>query len=353
VRDKLTKELTDKKVVKEMQTAFDTLKKQAAPKLILKKKDKAEDSDGVSDNGGPHSRQLVATYNGQTPLTREDFGEFLIARYGAEQIEFLVNRRIIDKECQAHNVSVTPQEIETALSEDLKKMGAIDLKVFQKDFLGPYNKNLYEWREDVIRPRLQMAKLCRDRVKANEDELRLAFEAEFGEKLEGRMILWPADQTKFALMEYTQLRDNPNAFEEKAKHQASGTLASRGGKIGPFGKHTLGNQELEQEAFKLHEGEMTTLIGTPEGNAVFKLEKRIPANTSVTLDSVREKLTKEVFERKVQMEMQTAFQALRESARVKVLLKDSTKPVDLVESTKKLLPHGPDKAPPEPTAAQH
>jgi parvulin-like peptidyl-prolyl isomerase len=352
VRDKLAKELTDKKVVKEMQTAFDSLKKQAAPKVILKKKEKAEDSDGVSEDGGPRSRQVVASYNGQTPITREDFGEFLIARYGTEQVEFLINRRIIDKECQAHSISVTPQDIETALSEDLKKLGAIDMKVFQKDFLGPYNKNLYEWREDVIRPRLQMAKLCRDRVKVNEDELRLAFEAEFGEKLEGRMVLWPAEQTKFALMEYTQLRDNPKAFEEKAKHQASGTLASRGGKIGPFGKHTLGNQDLEQEAFKLREGEMTTLIGTPEGNAVFKLEKRIPANTSITLDSVREKLTKEVFEKKVQMEMQTAFHTLRDSARVKVLLKDANKPVDLVESTKELLPKAPDKPDPE-KAAQH
>lgn len=287
------------------------------------------------------ARQVVAYYNGQTPITREEFGEFLIARHGAEQVECLINRLIIDKECQARGISVAPQEIETALKEDLKQMGSIDVKVFEKDYLGPYNKNLFEWKEDVIRPKLQMAKLCRDRIKVNEDELRIAYEAEYGEKLEGRMILWPAEQTKFALMEYTQLRDNPKTFEEKAKHQASSTLASHGGHIGPFGKRTLGNQELEQEAFKLREGEMTTLVGTTEGNAVFKLEKRIPANTAVTLDSVREKLTKEVFERKVQMEIQNACRLLRENARVKVLLKDSSKPVELVESTRELLPKAP------------
>jgi hypothetical protein len=329
------------------------LKKQAAPQIILKKKDKAEDADGMPNDGGPRARQVVATYNGRTPITREDFGEFLIARYGVEQVEFLVNRRVIDKECKARSVSVTPQEIEAALSEDLKKLGAIDLKVFQKDFLGPYNKNLYEWREDVIRPRLLMAKLCRDHVKVEEAELKMAYEAEFGEKLEGRMILWPADQTRFAMMEYTQLRDDPKTFEEKAKHQASGTLASKGGKIGPFGRHTLGNEELEQEAFKLHEREMTTLIGTPEGHAVFKLEKRLPANTSVTLDSVREKLTKEVFERKVQIEMQTAFRDLRAKANPRVLLKDSSKPADLVESTKKLLPDSSGKLKEDTPPAQH
>ena len=53
------------------------------------------------------------------------------------------------------------------------------------------------------------------------------------------------------------------------------------------------------------------------------------------------------------METQTAFRVLRDNARVKVLLKDSSKPVDLVESTKELLPKSPGKPEPEKTAAQH
>jgi parvulin-like peptidyl-prolyl isomerase len=337
VREKLVKQLLDKKVASEMQRAFQTLKAQAHPEIKLKKKNKAEESDGMPANdGGPRSRQIVAVYNGQTSIAREDFGEFLIARYGAEKIDFLINQRIIDKECQAHNIQVTPQEIEAGLNDDLKKL-SVDLKQFEKDFLGPYNKNLYEWREDVIRPRLLMSKLCRDRVKVTEEELKLAFDARFGEKVQGHMILWPADQVKFALMEYTQIRDNPKAFDEKAKHQTSSTLAAKGGAIGPFGRHTLGNENVEREAFKLQPGDITTLIGTPEGNVVFKLDKRIPADTSVTLESKRAELTQEVFERKVQMEMQTAFRDLRVAAKPKVMLKDSSKPDDLTSTTKKLL----------------
>jgi parvulin-like peptidyl-prolyl isomerase len=343
MRDKLMKELVEKKVAGVMQTAFDTLKRQANPRKILNQKHKAEDSDGLPPYDGLRSQQVLAVYNGRTPITREEFGEFLIARYGAEQIEFLINRRIIDKECQARGISVMPQEIEESLAGDLKKMGSIDLKVFEKDFLGPYNKNVFEWREDVIRPRLLMAKLCRDRVKVEASELKTAFDAEFGEKLEGYMILWPKDQARFAMMEYTKIRDNPAAFEETAKRQASSTLAARGGKVGPFGRQMFGNENVEKEAFNLHPGEMTTLIETPEGNVVFKLEKRIPPNTAVTLDAVRDKLLKEVFERKVQLEMQTAFKDLRDKAKPKVLINDPNKPVDLVESTKKLLLDSPDK----------
>ncbi len=348
VRDKLAKELIEKKIAGQIQAAFDTLRNQANPKKFIQKKNKAEDSDGLAPcDPSQRSRQVVAVYNGQTPITREDFGEFLIARYGAEQIDFLINRRIIDKECQAHGISVTPAEIEAGLADDLKKLGGIDMKVFEKDFLGPYNKSVYEWREDVVRPRLLMAKLCRDRVKVAEEDVRQAFDSEYGEKLEGRMILWPTDQTRYAMMQYTRIRDNSAAFDEMAQHQSSSTLAAKGGKIGPFGRGSLGNKDVEDEAYKLHPGEMTTLLETPEGNVVFKLDKRHPANKTVTLDSVRGKLTAEVFERKVQREMQTAFKDLHDKAQPNIMIKDVHKPSNLVETTKKLLGHSPDKLPAE------
>jgi parvulin-like peptidyl-prolyl isomerase len=363
VRDKLKKEVEEKKISAEMQTAFDTLKRHANPQKFLRKKNKAEDADGLPPcDPNQRSRQIVAVYHSAsepanpqrsvpgvegTPITREDFGEFLIARYGIEQIDALVNRVIIDKECRARGISVTPEEIEAGLNDDLKKLGNIDLKVFEKDFLGPYNKSVYEWREDVVRPRLLMAKLCCDRVKVSEQDLQQAFTAEFGEKLEGRMILWPSDQTKYAMMQYTRIRDNPAAFDEMAQHQASSTLAAKGGKIGPFGRGSLGNEVVEEEAFKLHPGEITTLLETPEGNVVFKLDKRHPPNKSVTLDAVRSQLTQKVFERKVQQEMQTAFKDLRDKARPKVMLKDTHKPIDLAATTKKLLadPTKPNAAP--------
>jgi parvulin-like peptidyl-prolyl isomerase len=351
VREKLTKEVEEKKIAGEMQSAFDTLKRQANPQKYLRKKNKAEDPDGLpSCDPSERYRQVIAVYrsqaergNEQVGITREDFGEFLISRYGAEQIDSYVNRLIIDKACQGRTISVTAEEIEASISDDLKKMGGIDLKVFEKDFLGPYNKSIFEWREDVVRPRLLMAKLCRDGVKVTDPDLQQAFQAEYGEKLEGRLILWPSDQSRYAMMQYTRIRDNPEVFDEMARHQASSTLAAKGGKIGPFGRGSLGNKDVEDEAFKLHVGEMTTLLETPEGNVVFKLDKHYPPNKSVTLDSVREKLTREVFERKLQQQIQKASLDLREKARPHVTLKESHKPEEFTASTKKLLSNTIDK----------
>jgi parvulin-like peptidyl-prolyl isomerase len=334
VRPALVKEVLDREVQKKLPFTFRGLHTQAHPEL-LKDRVKPGHVPAVPP-GAPRSSEVVAVYNGNMSVTREDLGEFLIARHGAEHLEFLVNRHIIARECGQRNLSVTDQEIEADLQSDLKKL-AVDLERFQKEYLGPYKKNLYEWKEDVIRPRLLLAKLCRDRVKVTEEELQQAYEAHYGEQLECRIILWPPDQTKFALAQYTRIRDNPALFEQEAKRQASSSLAANGGKIPQFGRHSFGNEEVEQAAFSLQPGELSTLVGTPEGNVVLKLDKRIPAKTSVSLESVRAELTREVIERKVQREMQVAFSELRTKAHPRVLIQDSSRPVDLTEETKRVM----------------
>src|SRR5262249_9528430 len=42
-----------------------------------------------------YGQRVVAYIYGNVPITREELGEYLIARFGAERTEFLVNRRIV------------------------------------------------------------------------------------------------------------------------------------------------------------------------------------------------------------------------------------------------------------------
>src|SRR5262249_19141711 len=155
-----------------------------------------------------------------------------------------------------------------------------DRKHFEKNLLSKMGKNLYEWREDVVKQRLLMTKMCRSRVKCTEDDVKKGFEAYYGEKLSCRVILWPSDQGKYALAEYNKIRDSADEFDRKAKSQPSPTLAAQGGRIPPFGRHVLGNDDLEREAFKLSPGEITPLVQTPQGQVVMKLDKRIEPDKS-------------------------------------------------------------------------
>ena len=93
------------------------------------------------------------------PVTREDLGEFLIARGGYEKLELLVNKRIIEVEAARRNVTVTDVEVRAGLEEDLR---GLDMKMadFTKHVLPRYGKTLYEWTEDVIKPRTAAHRRC-------------------------------------------------------------------------------------------------------------------------------------------------------------------------------------------------
>src|SRR6266851_6085384 len=282
---------------------------------------------GIKENSpskeGDYSRQVVAYIYGSIPITREDLGEYLIARQGAERLELMVNRRIIDLACQKKGIVITDDEVEAALAEDIKSMNVSSVKDFVNGVLKRYQKTLYEWKEDVIRPKLALAKLCRDQVKVTEEELRNAFEAHHGEKVECQMIMWPTSEKNHVFNEfYAKIRDNEKEFDLATTRQASSLLASKGGHVEPFGRHTTGNEEMENEAFKLDPGQISRVIETPQGLVVLKCLKHIPAQTGVTLDAQgRAKLEKDIIDRKVtQVEIPKMFKQLRDQASPQLFL---------------------------------
>lgn len=282
------------------------------------------------------AKRVVAYIHNTIPLTRDELGEYLIARLGADRIQSFVNLRIIEHACQQKGIDVTAAEVEAGLAEDLKGLN-VNRKEFVDRILKHYRKTLYEWKFDVIRPRLLMAKLCRDRVQCTEEDLKMAFEAYYGEKVDCRLILWPKEMKTHVFSKYATLRDSDEAFDEEAKKQASPTLAASGGRIAPIGRHTTGNEELEKAAFSLKPGELSHIMDTPEGICVLKCVKRIPPDTTVKLADVRDKLEKEVIEKKIQLEIPKLFKELQDQAQPKIFLKEATGPDELLRDVRQEL----------------
>lgn len=271
---------------------------------------------------GDYSRQVVAYIYGSIPLTREDLGEYLIARQGADRLELMVNRRIIDLACQKKGIVVTDAEVETALADDLKSMNVLSVKDFVNGVLKRYQKTLYEWKEDVIRPKLALGKLCHDQVKVTEEDLHNAFEAYHGEKVECQMIVWPPSEKHHVFTEtYAKIQQSEKEFNLAARTQANSALAAKEGHLEPFGRHATTNEEMEKEAFKLQPGEISRVIETPQGLIVLKCIKHIPAQAGVTLDDKeRAKLEKEIIERKIALEIPKMFKQLRDQASPQLFL---------------------------------
>lgn len=325
---KLTPEIREAKLQIEMGQYFKRLRDAANPQVYLKK-------DERHATPPPPSHAVAGVY-GKEAITREDLGEFLIARMGAEKLGFLVNHRILEIACKQANVTVSDEEVKADFDATLSGLKATD-KVFEREVLAKMNKNLFEWREDVLRTRLLLRKLAWPRVTVGEEELKKGFEAYHGEQLVCRMILWPRDQERFARQLYATIRESEAEFHRVAKTQASSSLATDGGLLPAFGRNALGNADLEREAFRLQPGEMTPLVGTPQGFVVLRLERRVPADVTATLEQQRGKLTEEIKKKKTELEMLTVFKELNDKAAPRLLMAGTSQPEDLAAQTRQIM----------------
>jgi hypothetical protein len=224
-------------------------------------------------------KRVVAYIYGNLPVTREELGDFLINRGGHEKLELLVNRRIIEVEAARYNISVTAQEVQAALNENIESMN-ITMKDFTDRVLPRYHKTLYEWMEDVVKPRLLLGKMCHVRIKITDDDIKRSFENEYGEQRQPKIIIWKKEDggERRAIKDWDEARKGDAEFDAIAKSQFTPALASGGGLIAPLGKYPdVEDDTCTKELYKLKNvGDITGLLETPAGIMCMKLHAIIP-----------------------------------------------------------------------------
>lgn len=262
-----------------------------------------------------YAARPVAYIFGSTPVTRKDLGEFLIARGGADKLDLVVNKMIIEYEAKKRNLSVTDRELEAALAEDLEGL-QVKKGDFVKLVLPRYGKTLYEWMEDVIRPRLMLAKMCRDRVAVDEAALKIQFEREYGEKRKVQIIMWPkGDDLKAIEKEYGKIRASQEEFDRAARNMANPALAASAGNIKPISRHLYAQDKIvEDVAFQLNPGEVSQVLTTSQGFLVMKLHAVLPPDDKVQFEKEKERLQKQAFDEKMTQEIPKFFAELKTQA---------------------------------------
>jgi hypothetical protein len=265
------------------------------------------------------SRVVAYLYNNTVAVTREELGEYLIARFGAERLDFVVNRKIVEMECAAKGIVVDDSEVRVQLQNDLRAFGNISEKDFVNQILKRYNKTLYEWKEDVIRPKLMIAKLARPTLNITEEELRQAFDAKYGAKVQVRLIVMHKDNTR--MFDIWQRASKGRAeFLAEAKGQFLPALAAREGEVPPIHKH-FGDPRLEQIAFGLKEGEISPLVDLKDGTHVAMLcEKHLPPEAGKRYEEERMRLFADTTELKLAQRIPEIVQELRQRANPQLLL---------------------------------
>ncbi len=267
-------------------------------------------------------RRVVAYVYGNTPIYREELGDYLIARGGAEKLELLVNKRIMEIEAARRNITVTAVEVQAALDDVLRGLG-ISKADFEKHLLPQRGKTLFEYVEDFIKPELILGKMCRDQVKVTDEEVRKLFENRYGERREAKIICWSRDDLKVAQKQWNEARKSDEDFDRIAKMQADPNLAAACGRIKPLGRYPEAEDDIVVKTlYSMKLGEISGILDVPAGLMCVKYTAAVPAESGKAFDAaMKESLHKELFSKRLNQEIGKCFQEMKAKASPNLILR--------------------------------
>ena len=281
-----------------------------------------------------YDRRIVAYLYQNEVITRAELGEYLIARFGPERLEFLINRKIVEMEGRKRNIFVTDAEVEDRFRQDLRSFGK-NVPLTEKDFetqvLRRFNKTLYEWKEDVVRPKIMMEKIVKPMVKVTDQDVQDGFEARFGPKVECRMIVLEKGNSEVVHNVWLDARRGPDQFMEQARKQFIPNLAADGGRVPAIHKH-FGDKNLEDAAFRLRPKEISEPITMPDKTSVILMcERLIPPDVTVKYTNEYLRIHREVEEMRIAQKIPEVFTEMRKFASPRPVLENAVNHVARVE----------------------
>jgi parvulin-like peptidyl-prolyl isomerase len=335
VEQQLTEMIKERKLRDEAAKLFKSLQENAKVVNVLNDPKKAKEMPGVA-----------ATING-VPLSMKELGEECLARHGKDALNGLVNRLLIEQALKQNKLRVSGEAIDeeiadTALrmlpkkknpkeTDPTKKDGVADVEGWLKEVTSEPGVTVELYVRDAVWPSVAMKTLCKGAVKVTDQDMKKAFDANYGERVECAAIV--LDEPRKAQKVWELARQKPtreNFGDLAAEHSSDASVRALRGEIPPIRKNG-GRPLLEQQAFGLEKGELSGVIQTDGKYVILLCEGRTtPAN--VTMKDVQSELYDHVYRMKLNDEMGKLFDQLQQTATVTNYLDPSkshtSKPVD-------------------------
>ncbi len=268
----------------------------------------------------PTQQKIVATVNGER-ISREDLARDCLRRHGKEVLERLVNKYLITQECARRNIEVTPSEVNAELERLAGRFGwPTDqwLKMLQKERgITPE-----QYANDIIWPTLAMRKLAGERLKVSDAEIQEEYEKCYGAAVKARLIVCPNREQAESVRE--KAAANPESFGDLAKQYSTDPSASLKGLIHPIRQH-MGDEQIEQVAFNMKDGEVSPVISVANQCAIIKREGLVEARDVPLNEQLRGSLEEIIRERKLEHVATGVFAEMQKDAQVVNVFNDPSK----------------------------
>ncbi|MGB1926800.1 MAG: peptidylprolyl isomerase [Rubripirellula sp.] len=272
--------------------------------------------------GASTANDVVAVVNAD-PITRSMLSEATVRRFGGEILENMVNRFLILQECNERGIEVTKQEV----SDEIRRLaGKFGLSMESYLNLLQENRQITasQYSREIIWPMLSLRKLVSDQVQVTSEEFNQAYLAQFGEAVKCRLIM-VEDRAK-ALQLHQQAAANPDQFSQLAKQYSEDEAsASVGGLIPPIRRYT-GDSRLEDAAFALSNGQVSSVLQLGDQWIFLQAVRRIPASTPSpqSLPAIKEQINDRIRDEKVRAAAGELFAKLQQKSKVINVLGDAS-----------------------------
>jgi foldase protein PrsA len=275
--------------------------------------------------------QTVARVNGEA-ITFEMLANECVERYGAEVLDNVINRTLIQQACAETGKTVTQHEVEAEIIEISKKFG-LPTDQWYKMLQAERGLTPIQYRRDVIWPMLALKKLAGSNVTITREMMREAYVDNYGPRVKAKMIV--LDNLRRAQEIWEKAHANPDDFESLARdYSVEPNSRALGGTVPPIRQFSGAHEEIRKAAFKLKQpNEISGIVQVSSDQyVILKFEGRTePVDHDAT--HVEAQLHAELEEREVQRLVGETFEKLKEGARIdNHLTGQSTGPVENVSA---------------------
>ncbi len=282
----------------------------------------------------------VAMINGEA-ITRQTLADECVARKGKEILETLIARKLIEQAIRDKKLAVTAAEVDDEIDRVAHGFSGLGREAWLRSLDKERGISPEQYARDIIYPTLALRKLAAPMVQVTEQDLKDAFEAQFGPKLRCRIIM--VDKLNVAQQVWETLKQNPAGFEKVAQ-ETSMDMSSRslGGLLGePITRHAHprtvsdaafrqlvdGDPKDRDPSHKPKDGDFTGPIQVDDSSWVIIRRESLVAGEPVQFSDpqVRKILHEMMYEAKLKAKMGEVYQDLFQLAAIENVLTGQTK----------------------------
>jgi foldase protein PrsA len=272
---------------------------------------------GSAQAPGGAAGTIVARVNNQT-ISQEWVKNEAFEQHGESVLENIINRVLIDQECKRRNISVSQAEIlqeVTAISKKFNLPPDTWYQMLETERGIPKE----QYHRDIIWPMLALKKLAGDNLSITEQELQETFIRDYGPRVEARVIYFDGN-IRQATQIAEQAQRNPDEFEALARQWSSDpNTRALGGAIPPIRKYG-GAPTIENTAFRLKPGEVSSLIDLGESKFVILKCEGFTEPVVTDIEDVRGALSQQLTEEKTQASVAKVFEDIKSRAKIQNFL---------------------------------